>query len=163
MIYTGATGLAWGEFFGADGQPGTEDELVILQDSDPYVLEQRVNARGESEWQVSSRYLLGIQIAGAGKGKQFTVMMLLSNDGIPTSLSTNAHHFGAGTLNEGLRVFIYGGSSEPELNQRKQDALARARVFASTFTTPFWRGFEMAGSNDGRTFMGMFIVFRANW
>jgi len=163
MIYTGSDDQNFVPFDGA-GQAETDDDVVVvLQDSDPLVLEDRANVIGGAQVVGSpSRGLMGVQLGGAGKGKQFTLTMLFSNIlTAPSGLDSSEMQFDASGQGAGLRLFLYSGSSEPELNHRKQDALARARAFAVGWTSVTWRGFEMAGSSDGRTFMGMFLIHRA--
>jgi len=162
MIYVGATGLGWVPFDGAE-MDADDDLLVVLQSSEPEVLETRANAIGAVQAiHDPSRALGGVQLAGAGKGKQFTLAMLFSRTStMPTGL--NQMLFDASGSGVGIAVFLFSGSSEPELNHRKQDALARARAWAPVdpWAVRTWRGCEIAGSGDGRTFMGLLIVRRA--
>ena len=162
MIYTGSDGQNFVPFDGA-GQAGTDDDVVIvLQSSEAHVLEDRANAIGAAQAIGNpARSLAGIQLAGAGKGKQFTLTMLFSaTSTMPTELASTEMQFDATGEGMGLRLFLYAGSSEPELNHRKEDALARMREFAVQGGANSWRGFEMAGSSDGRTFMGLILTHR---
>jgi hypothetical protein len=158
MIFFGSTDSdqTFQAFEGADGGSSDSDYVVSFQGNDPIVLENRINAEGQRQSAALGRSLAGIQIAGGGKGNDFVVTMLFGRTGAgsPTNFPQND------TTTAGLNVFLFKGSSEAELNQRKQDALTRALAFCSGFGTPYeWRGCEMAGANDGPEFMGMFIVY----
>lgn len=159
MIYYSQNGKEAFNFDGADGQQGTEDEVVVIQGNDPVVLEQRVNQRGRLEWNQNTRYLAGIKIAGGGKGNIFTVTMLFSDD-VPTDLDTVEHHFTADDTSTGLRVFFFQASSEAELMNHLRGANSRIGAFTTGYDDPAWRGVEMAGSNDGPEFMGMLVMWR---
>lgn len=154
MIYFGATGLAFSGFDGADDTPADADCVDVFQSDDPLVLEQRVNQRGVIQATTAGRVLMGIQLSGTGKGGQFTVQMLTSRNNATISYN----NFPQNATASGLNVFFFKGETEHELNVRKQDALARARAFVVGFQGPRWWGCEIAGSNDGRSFMGMLVI-----
>jgi len=161
MIYFGGSGtsITFPVFVGASEGDGDPEFVFIFQSDDPLVLENRINALGKQQAIVKGRLLTGIQIAGAGQGAQFTVQMLLSS-AVPADLITN--NFPQADNVDGLNVFLYKGETEAELNVQKQRALGRARAFVNGFQTPQWRGFECAASQDGRVFMGLFVVYRGD-
>jgi hypothetical protein len=156
MIYFGS-GITqvFNPFEGAD--PGTidSDQVARIRGNDPIVMENRINALGRFQATDAGRSLAGIQIAGGGKGNDFVVTMLFGRftPGRPTNFTQD-------DVAAGINVFLYQGSSEAELDNRKQDALARARAFVAGTSLPEWRACEMAGANDGPEFMGMFVIWR---
>lgn len=161
MIYFGAsvstTGLGWIGFEGASGEPADSDLVLVFRGNDPAVLEQQINEAGVIQSRDNGRNLGGIQIAGTGKGREFTVHVLFTRYSVPPE-----NNFPQIPAVAGLNIFLFSGEGEVELMNRKEDALSRARDFCVGFGTPEWRGLEIAGSCDGRTAMGLFVVHRGS-
>jgi hypothetical protein len=159
MIHTDATGITWPVYTGGPDVPATDDVMRFARAADPLVLEAQVNALGVAEASIPApepgpRYLAGMQLGGAGKGYQFMVTMLFTRTGMP------AENIWAVEAGPGLRAFFYQGETPEALERNKNLALARAVAFVGEFEHPEYRGFEVAGSNDGLVYMGMFLVNR---
>jgi hypothetical protein len=158
VIYTGCAGQSFPGFSGKTELVGTDDVMRYARAADALVLEAHVNAIGQAEAALGGepgpRYLAGIQLAGAGQGRQFLVAMLFSREGQPPG-----NEF-ARSLGAGLRAFFYGGETAEALGRSKQLALGRAREFVGQDLVGEYRGFELAGSSDGTVYLGMFLVNR---
>lgn len=157
MIYVGATAVAWPAFDGAAGGLTSDDEVMVVVGNDPVVLENRVNAEGIRQAGIS-RDLIGIQLCGSGRGQIFTVQLVFNSAAVVGLYDMT--FAAADEQTDGIRVFLFSGDSERELAHRQQDALARARAFVSGFDLAQWRGVEIAGASDGKTVMGMFVIYR---
>jgi hypothetical protein len=156
MIYTnahGQTGPDFPSFTGDPPGPGTPDVIRFAKAYDPLVLETQVNTIGQQE-AAAGRYLMGIQLGGASKGQQFVVQMLF--DGIGTTPGMLFALDGG----DGLRAFCFWGESVEAVLRNKDAAVRRALEFIGSDAIHTYRGFEISGSNDCLTFMGLMLVYR---
>jgi hypothetical protein len=61
---------------------------------------------------------------------------------------------------DGIRVFCFKGETPEAINNNKNLALQRALAFTGSFDFQEYRGFELSGSNDGMSYMGLIVVYR---
>jgi hypothetical protein len=156
MIYNDASeAILFPHFTGGDpNNPATPDVTLFARASDPLVLEQQINTIGQAQ-AVLGRPLGGIQLGGSGKGEQFAAQLLFAVTDTP--IVGMAFALGAG---DGIRVFCFKGETPEAINNNKNLALQRALAFTGSFDFQEYRGFELAGSNDGMSYMGLIVVYR---
>jgi hypothetical protein len=155
MIYTNATGLVFPSFTGGADDPATPDVIRHCRAAEPLVLENQVNAIGQAE-SALGRYLMGIQIGGAGKGHQFAVNLLFDAEGTTTGMK-----FALDPDGNGIRAFCFKGETAEALSRNKDLAMLRVQQFVSgTWIKLEYRGFEVSGANDGMVYMGILLIHR---